>query len=366
MSDILFGPYNREDDVVVNESSVCCCYYKADNPGGVLLEVGAAGGGDAVFAAKLGLRVFAFEPNPKMFNIMARGVSVLPEDVKQRIHIFPEAVGEKEQAEAIFFASDESDGIGTLSPFTDGHKPIATTKVITLKCFVRTHSLKNIAILKIDTEGYDFFVLKGMDWSLKPEIIMCEYDDRKTKLLGYNAVDMANFLLGIGYNVYVSEWHPIIRYGIRHQFNSLRRFTGTIDSNSWGNLIAFAQEPDVERFVSLYKQSADGLLQNTFVRKSITDAIKHIAGRNVVVWGIGKRASDVVEILTEQSIKIARFIDKRFNEKPHFGDIPVVEPSTFDARKDFCFIGTSDYMPEVACELISLGATENDFCRCFD
>ena len=72
--------------------------------------------------------------------------------------------------------------------------------ISTLKIFCKNNNISKIDYLKIDTEGYDFFVLKGVPWSeIKPRVVLCEFEDRKTLDLGYSFKDMANFLINKNY-----------------------------------------------------------------------------------------------------------------------------------------------------------------------
>ncbi len=76
--------------------------------------------------------------------------------------------------------------------------------------------LTHVDFLKIDVEGFDFSVLKGVPWnSLQPDVIEAEFEDGKTVPLGHTYHDVCDFLVEKGYTVYLSEWHPIVRYGIR-------------------------------------------------------------------------------------------------------------------------------------------------------
>ena len=51
--------------------------------------------------------------------------------------------------------------------------------------------------------------------------------------------DMADYLIERGYEVLVSEWHPIKRYGGRHTWRLMQRYPCTLaEPNAWGNLIA--------------------------------------------------------------------------------------------------------------------------------
>ncbi len=50
-------------------------------------------------------------------------------------------------------------------------------------------------------------------------------------------------MLDLDYEVYVSEWHPIIRYGPRHDWRRIVRYTADLElSDVWGNLVGFYPE----------------------------------------------------------------------------------------------------------------------------
>lgn len=112
----------------------------------------------------------------------------------------------------------------------------------TLAVLIREQALEAIDFLKIDTEGYDLFVLQGFPWEsgVRPGAIVCEFEDAKTLNLGYSFHDMAGFLVDRGYRVWVSEWHPVLRYGVRHDWRSLARYPCELGADdAWGNLLAF-------------------------------------------------------------------------------------------------------------------------------
>src|SRR5690606_7034311 len=59
-----------------------------------------------------------------------------------------------------------------------------------------------------------------------------------------------------GYSVYVSEWHPIVRYGIAHDWRRLVRYSPQLDvSTTWGNVIGFREDPGEHLLRSLVQQS---------------------------------------------------------------------------------------------------------------
>ncbi len=122
---------------------------------------------------------------------------------------------------------------------------------------LNNHNLPGVDFLKIDTEGYDFFVLKGFPWSYhKPCVIECEFEDKKSLPLGYNMRQMADFLIDKGYQLLVSEWHPIVEYGYRHDWRCLKKYPCELeDRDSWGNLLAFAQQSDLEDITNFFGPS---------------------------------------------------------------------------------------------------------------
>ena len=110
---------------------------------------------------------------------------------------------------------------------------------------VAEHRINHVDFLKIDVEGLELDVLKGVPWEDdKPSVILAEFEDSKTLQHGYSWEDLADFLLERDYTVFVSEWHPIVRYGIPHDWRAIRRYPCPLyDQDGWGNLLAFADDP---------------------------------------------------------------------------------------------------------------------------
>ena len=94
-------------------------------------------------------------------------------------------------------------------------------------------------------KGHDLFVLQGFPWERgTPAVIECEFEDTKTAPLGYTFHDLSKYLVDKGYQVYVSKWHPITRYGIPHDWRALMRYPCELaDPKGWGNLLAFRTAP---------------------------------------------------------------------------------------------------------------------------
>jgi FkbM family methyltransferase len=206
-----------------------------DRPNGTLVEVGAHQG-DHVFGQFVdrGWDVHAFEPDPQNRRALEQAFGDRPNVV-----IVPKAVSDS-PGELTLYTSDESTGISSLTAFTPGHVPSGTVEVVALRDYLREAVVHQVDFLKMDVEGHEKFVLDGFPWDThRPEMVLLEFEDRKTCGLGYSWRDLADTLEGLGYGVLVSEWYPIERYGVTHSWRRLERFpTALADINAWGNLIA--------------------------------------------------------------------------------------------------------------------------------
>jgi len=209
---------------------------RADDRRGTMIDVGAHYGGSLAPFARSGWRVFAFEPDSlNRQQLIDRGFDTMP-----NVTIDPRGVADKRSANAPFYRSKESTGISGLSAFHRSHVQAETVEVTTLELFVEEQGVKAIDFLKIDTEGFDLPVLKGVPWSkTQPEIILCEFEDKKTLPLGYGFHDMAGYLEDLGYKLVISEWYPIERYGVKHEWRRFAQYPCELaDPDAWGNIFA--------------------------------------------------------------------------------------------------------------------------------
>jgi FkbM family methyltransferase len=206
---------------------------------GLMVDVGAHHGESFRFFAFSGWKVIAFEPDPspdKHAMIRARSTRLVTE--------LRSAVSDQAGLKLPFFTSAESTGVSSLTPFLESHaagEDFVTTDTLA-NCLKQHADGKQVDFLKIDTEGHDLFVLKGIDWSQqyqRPRVIICEFEDRKTIPLGYDYREMGDYLTARGYSVWISEWYPITKYGTQHRWKAMRRYPSEIsDKDGWGNLIA--------------------------------------------------------------------------------------------------------------------------------
>lgn len=201
----------------------------------LLVDVGAHFGSSLGKFAADGWTVHAFEPDDKNRRIL-----LVRHGHRKNIKLSINAASDVSGEEVSFYASEVSSGISGLSAFDSSHYEAQRVTTIRLDEYCRSSGISKIDFLKIDTEGHDLKVLKGLDFSaIRPQVIICEFEDRKTLPHGYDRFDMEAFLNGLGYETLTSEWHPIEEYGGQHKWKAFQQEMKHTANNSWGNIIAF-------------------------------------------------------------------------------------------------------------------------------
>ncbi|MEH6789264.1 FkbM family methyltransferase [Parasphingorhabdus sp.] len=226
---------------------------------GTMVDIGAHYGIELAMFVDLGWEVVAFEPDAKNRKHLeaAFGNHCL-------VKIDSRAVSDRAEEAKPFFASEQSSGISGLSAFHESHHQTATVNVTTMADIVQQYGLSAIDFLKIDIEGFDFFALKGVDWqAAAPDVIACEFENSKTQPLGYSVADLYAYLSDRGYQVTLSEWHPISEYGARHKWKGFAETTDMLDPKGWGNVIAYRKQP---QFDLLSLNNIDGLVKQVYPR----------------------------------------------------------------------------------------------------
>ena len=250
----LYGPFDRARAAHYDETECIAELYSGGLVGKMMIDVGAHHGWAlAPFLAK-GWTIYAFEPDEKnRTQVLER---LANHKNKVLVTLDTRCVSNKSRKGVPFYRSEQSTGISGLSAFHESHAEAQRVDTVTLAEFLADKPLSTVDFLKIDTEGHDLFVLQGFPWErAKPAVIECEFEDTKTVPLGYTFHDLARFLVDKGYSVYVSEWHPIIRYGIRHDWNRLVRYPCELaDNKGWGNLLAFRDGIDETGLVAAVRK----------------------------------------------------------------------------------------------------------------
>jgi len=142
----------------------------------VLLDVGAHRGdwtAEALRSSELSPRVHAFEP-----SCFSRAILTDRFADHSKITIHPTALS-NESGRATFYSNGDSAGTNSLSLVSGPCKE--TVVVDTLDDFLQREHIESVAMIKIDTEGFDSLVLRGAGACLARgavEVVQFEYNWR--------------------------------------------------------------------------------------------------------------------------------------------------------------------------------------------
>jgi FkbM family methyltransferase len=210
----------------------------------VLVDVGAHFGTVTTLFLEMGWSVVAYEPDPSNREQFERRVGAHP-----RVQLSAAAVSDTAAESAVFFTSPVSTGVSTLAAFHESHEPTARVQVVTLAEDLRTRGVQRVDFLKVDIEGFDYFALKGFDWTYAPRFVLYEFEDRKTVPLGYSLADSSAYVADRGYHLVYSVWEPIIEYGTSHRWRGLFSAPPSDVATCWGNVLCFRDKADATRSV---------------------------------------------------------------------------------------------------------------------
>lgn len=236
----------------VNEVRLAYRILQADQTPGIMIDIGAHYGSALLPFADSNWRIFAFEPDSENRTKLVGAVEDLP-----NVRIDPRAVSDQVQTDVTLYRSEVSTGISGLSSFHASHQAAERVTVTTLEQFLDEQGIadQTIDFLKIDTEGFDLNVLKGVAWgACSPRVILCEFEDAKTTPLGYTFHDLAHYLVAHGYRLVVSEWYPVKEYGGAHKWRRFASYPCELkDSGGWGNILAVREADLYDSLLRLCK-----------------------------------------------------------------------------------------------------------------
>lgn len=160
-------------------------------------------------AALVGPRgsILAFEPNPDARARLQDHVAI--NDLRQ-VRVFDCGLGES-QGEATLSVADSHTGTGTFR--VQGQSASSyRVPIKRLDEFLPQVPEGRDIFLKIDTEGYDFSVLKGAPRLLsRPNVVVfAEINDKWLRELGQSAAEMLAYMAGLGFRAF----YPSLEGGV--------------------------------------------------------------------------------------------------------------------------------------------------------
>ncbi|HKP62991.1 MAG TPA: FkbM family methyltransferase [Polyangiales bacterium] len=221
----------------------------------VLVDVGAHVGSALRPFCEDGWQIWAFEPDARNRAELMASFGNAP-----NVSIDARALSDTSRRGVPFYGSSESSGISSLHAFHASHTPQGRVDTLTLEQACRELGIEQIGVLKVDVEGHDLAVLRGVPWHterLRPAVVICEFEERKTRGQGHGFEELAEYLREHGYHMLVSEWYPVRRYGTPHHWRSMHRYPCRLeDAQAYGNLIGCRDEHHAQHLLRRAQQLA--------------------------------------------------------------------------------------------------------------
>ena len=149
-------------------------------------------------------QVFAFEPDPSNFKILGKNVKV---NNYKNIILEQKAVGDKHGRATLYHA--DNPGMHRIFPQTKARRGLSGQVQVKLtsldKYFIDSNLVDKINFIKIDVEGLEFSVLKGMENILKNNKkikILFEFMPKNIMEAGFMPIELLNYLTLYDFKLY--------------------------------------------------------------------------------------------------------------------------------------------------------------------
>lgn len=182
--------------------------------GSKVIDVGANIGIYSLLAGKnVGSegKVYSFEPSDWAYSRLIENLKL---NNLRNVEAIKKVVSDRNGTAAFFICDD--DAYNSLS-FKPMRKVLRSENVslITLDDFCEQKQIINIDVLKIDTEGADYLVLKGAQKLLRsnnPPVIFCEYNRLIKSGFDFNLTDMENLLKDADYKLFEIRGKKLLEF----------------------------------------------------------------------------------------------------------------------------------------------------------
>lgn len=199
--------------------------------GDVVVDVGANIGYYTLLFAKLvgpSGKVYAFEPHPENFQILKKNIL---ENGYRNVILEKKAVSSKNGIEKLYIDKDMATRHSFLKSFVTTSK-FVEVDTITLDSYF---GKKKVDFVKIDVEGYEFQVLKGMNDLMdnKEICIITEFTPWNLKQQQINPNEFVNFFTSKGFGLYEINEQGRFKFSLN---DALRK--ATMKKTYYTNIIA--------------------------------------------------------------------------------------------------------------------------------
>jgi len=144
----------------LHDETVARCVREAGE--GTFLDVGANIGYFSLLAGSQGMRVIAFEPSPRELRRLYRNMAL---NDARTIVVYPFGLSHRREQLSLRLGVDANPGMNSVLETEESDRSV-NCEFAPLSYFVTPDALEDVRVCKIDVEGFEMSVLRGMEASM--------------------------------------------------------------------------------------------------------------------------------------------------------------------------------------------------------
>ncbi len=166
----------------------------------VILDIGANIGYYSVqFSSVSSGKIYSFEPMQYQHAVLLRNLEL---NGRQNVTVLKQIVSDTSDAKRIYFSGTENTGASSMTRESVVFEDVES---LTIDSFCENHGIDAIDLIKIDVEGHEMSVLRGMKRCLehhRVKHLFIEVSIENLERSGNSAKDLCDYLASKGYRSY--------------------------------------------------------------------------------------------------------------------------------------------------------------------
>lgn len=206
-------------------------------PGDVYLDIGAHFGEYSLHAALRGATSYAFEPSKREILRLYKNILL---NNQTNVIVYPFGVSEKTEEVMFQIADPLNPGMNSVHKNDIAYVTSEKDRFYPLTSLITTETIQKTKLCKIDVEGYELFVLKGIGpdfHNFKNTIFVLEMSRLQFSNAGYTLDDIYTFFKSKGfdflYGELPNEYDDVFFHSDVYKKNDLAEYLGKYKKNTW-------------------------------------------------------------------------------------------------------------------------------------
>lgn len=175
-------------------------------PGDIALDIGANIGWYSVLLDRLaspGASVLAFEPDPLNFRLLQENLAL---NATTKVEAIQSAVADADTTMRLYLYGTKNLGRHSLLPINQGQSVEVKTVAMDALLTGRGYRFEQVKFIKMDVEGYELFVLKGMPRLLQSvPLIFMEYSPETMRRNQIDPCELLRLMSHNGFSPHTAE-----------------------------------------------------------------------------------------------------------------------------------------------------------------